>query len=83
MSAAELKEKANKLINAKQVKEFRYIGSSYRFEEEYELNDVIGEGAYGKVYIAVHQSTKLECAVKVIEKEHIESMGEHNISLMR
>ena len=44
---------------------------------------MIGEGAYGKVYIAVHQSTGLECAVKVIEKEHIESIGEHMVSLMR
>ena len=37
MSTAELKDKAQRLIDANQVKRFRYIGSSYKFEEEYEL----------------------------------------------
>ena len=68
MSAEELKEKARKLIDANQVKRFRHIGSSYKFEEEYELNDEIGSGAYGKVHIAVHKQTRIECAVKVMEK---------------
>ena len=83
MSAAELKEKAQRLIDANQVKQFRYIGSSYKFDEEYELNDMVGEGAYGKVYLAVHKATQLECAVKVMIKEDIEAMGDHVVGLMR
>ena len=57
MSADELKAKAKRLIDANQVKKFRYICSSYKFEEEYELNDQIGGGAYGEVFIAVHRQT--------------------------
>ena len=83
MSSEELKEKAQTLIDANQVKKFRYIGSSNRFEEEYELNHMVGEGDTGKVYIAVHKSTRLECAVKVILKENIESMGEYMVNAMR
>jgi serine/threonine protein kinase len=34
--------------------------------ESYALQDIIGEGMYGKVYKAVHLKTKEEFAVKVI-----------------
>ena len=34
--------------------------------ESYALQDIIGEGMYGKVYKAVHLRSKEEFAVKVI-----------------
>lgn len=36
--------------------------------EEYEIKDEIGKGSYSTVYLAVHKTSKVEYAVKVIEK---------------
>jgi serine/threonine protein kinase len=35
--------------------------------ENYELKEQLGEGVYAKVYKAVHQVTKQEVAIKVVQ----------------
>lgn len=72
MSAQELKAKAQKLIDAKELNGFRYIGSSNNFDEMYTLHDKLGEGNYGEVFLAKHNGTGIECAIKVIDKNKIE-----------
>ncbi|CAB9496379.1 MAP kinase-activated protein kinase 2 (Fragment) [Seminavis robusta] len=39
-----------------------------RFEDNYDLCEMLGEGAYGEVYVCRHQLTGSERAVKIIDK---------------
>lgn len=38
---------------------------------DYDIKEVLGHGAFGKVYKAIHRSTRLERAVKMIDKTNI------------
>lgn len=42
-----------------------------QIEDHYELGKELGHGTYGKVFIAKHKHSGLECAVKVIQKDQI------------
>ena len=45
--------------------------SSRNFYADYEMGDLLGEGAYGRVYDAKHKTTAITYAVKVVSKEHL------------
>jgi serine/threonine protein kinase len=42
---------------------------------KYLLLDKLGEGAFGKVRLAVDSTTGFEYAIKIIDKRHIEELG--------
>ena len=39
--------------------------------EDFEIQGVLGEGSYGKVYCAIHKSENKAYAIKVLDKYHI------------
>jgi serine/threonine protein kinase len=45
--------------------------SKQRSINDYQLIRSIGEGAFGKVYLAVEKETKLSYAIKTLDKTHI------------
>lgn len=49
--------------------------------DEYELKQEIGKGSYSTVYLAVHKASKVEYAVKVIEKSKRDPTEEIEILL--
>eukprot|EP00823_Brevimastigomonas_motovehiculus_P003195 TRINITY_DN1934_c0_g1_i1.p1 TRINITY_DN1934_c0_g1~~TRINITY_DN1934_c0_g1_i1.p1 ORF type:complete len:603 (-),score=131.06 TRINITY_DN1934_c0_g1_i1:102-1910(-) len=61
-------EKASKPFNVKHVthvdKNFEWKGANLR--SEFELAGLIGEGAFGQVFRAVHKSSKCEMAIKML-----------------
>lgn len=43
---------------------------------EYELLKLLGEGGFGKVYLAEHKQTKKKCAIKIVKTDKIESVSD-------
>lgn len=43
------------------------------FEEQYTLAGELGNGAYGSVFLATHVKTGVPCAVKTMDKAHLDS----------
>ena len=41
---------------------------------EYTQLSVLGEGGFGKVYLAQHKTTHLKVAIKLIDKQHLTKM---------
>jgi serine/threonine protein kinase len=41
----------------------------------YQLLEVLGEGAYGRVYRAVHGPTGIEAAVKLVQSDVVDALG--------
>ena len=83
MSSEQLKETASRYISAREANNFAQIENNYIFDDEFEKGDELGSGAFGKVYLVKHISTELQCAVKIVEKDKIESMDEQYIGLMK
>ena len=46
------------------------IGSDYRFGKK------LGKGSFGTVSVAVHKRTKVQCAVKTIDKVALKNKGD-------
>ena len=46
--------------------------------KDFEIQGVLGEGAFGKVYCAVQKGQSKVCAIKVLDKYHIMKVSRNN-----
>ena len=46
--------------------------------EEFQLNEVIGKGMFGFVYLASHKTSGNKCAIKLMPKKSVIAVGEEN-----
>ena len=46
--------------------------SGENLEDVFEITKMLGAGAFGEVYLAIHRDTRFEVAIKMIEVENVE-----------
>ena len=63
------------VVNFKDMVGFKEIGN---IKDRYKIGQVLGEGSFGQVRIAMHRQANVKCAIKIIKKEKI---SQHKILL--
>ena len=57
-------------------KTFRGLKKIENIKDRYKIGQVLGEGSFGQVRIAIHRQANIKCAIKIIKKEKV---NEHQI----
>ena len=70
------------MVNGKQSQDGHSLGTSGSHKrkmtiDDFEIQGVLGEGSYGKVYCAVEKSENKSYAIKVLDKYHIMKVIEY------
>ena len=72
----------NKTFNKQETAAIHFNHSNFvtagsgKITESYKIGRLLGQGAYGKVCLAIHKQTKAQRAVKIIDKTQLNSTPE-------
>ena len=57
-------------------KTFKGLKFMPNIKERYKIGQLLGEGSFGQVRLAMHRQAEVKCAIKIIKKEKI---NEHQV----
>lgn len=57
-------------------KDFRGFKKIDNIKERYKIGQILGEGSFGQVRLAIHKKADIKCAIKIIQKAKV---NEHKV----